>query len=179
MKIVFLFIGLFISINLNVFSQCRYTISPNPKTASCFYAFENAVLTSQVYTAISINPSNAAKNIAGNAWNSGAFTTNSVANNGWIEASTNVTNQYKILGLSNTNPDATNTSIQFGLYLRGDGNIEILESGVSRGLFGPYAITQRFKIKVENNVVKYYRDNTLLYISTVAPTLPLFGDFAF
>src|SRR5438876_6107443 len=39
-----------------------------------------------------------------------------------------------------------------------------------------YSVPDRFKVAVESGVVKYYRNCTLLYTSTVAPTYPLQVD---
>src|SRR5437764_10812596 len=39
-----------------------------------------------------------------------------------------------------------------------------------------YAASDHLKVSVENGVVKYYRNATLLYTSTVAPQYPLLVD---
>jgi hypothetical protein len=81
-----------------------------------------------------------------------------------------------MVGLSNTNVDASFNTIQYAVYLRGDGQFEIYESGASRGTFGAYAANDLFRVAVDAGVVKYYRNGNLFYISTVAPTLPLLVD---
>jgi hypothetical protein len=42
--------------------------------------------------------------------------------------------------------------------------------------FGAYAANDEFKISVESNVVKYYRNDIWVYSSAVSPTLPLLVD---
>ena len=52
----------------------------------------------------------------------------------------------------------------------------VFEKGTSRGSFGAYASGDKLKVAIESGVVKYYRNGTLLYTSTQAPTLPLRAD---
>jgi len=54
--------------------------------------------------------------------------------------------------------------------------ISIYESGNLRGSFGAYAAGDRLKVAVEGGVVKYYRNATLLYTSTVPAMYPLQVD---
>jgi hypothetical protein len=110
------------------------------------------------------------------AWNGGAASFNTVSNNGYLEFTATETNTYRMCGLSTSNVDGNYTSIQFAWYLRNDGTLQIYESGTARGTFGSYVSGDKFKITVESNVVKYYKNGTLSYISLVAPTLPLVVD---
>jgi len=59
--------------------------------------------------------------------------------------------------------------IEYAFFVYGGGGLSIYESGTDRGSFGTYAAGDRLKVAVENGVVKYYRNGTLLYTSTVAP----------
>ncbi len=113
------------------------------------------------------------------AWDAGVASTQVVNNGGYVEATVAETNTFRFLGLSRTNTDAGYTSIQYGIDLTNAGAIAIYESGVSRGMFGSYVTGDKVKIAVENNVVKYYKNTTLLYTSTVAPALPLLVDLSF
>lgn len=110
------------------------------------------------------------------AWNGGAASYNTVSNNGYLEFTATETNTYRMCGLSTSNVDGNYTTIQFAWYLRNDGTLQIYESGSSRGNFGSYLSGDKFKIAVESNVVKYYKNGSLSYISLVAPTLPLLVD---
>jgi hypothetical protein len=78
--------------------------------------------------------------------------------------------------LSTTNPNVNFNTIQFAWYLRSDGVAEIFESGNSRGTFGSYTANSIFRISVEANVVKYFLNGTLRYISAVSPSLPMLVD---
>jgi hypothetical protein len=86
------------------------------------------------------------------------------------------TNTERMIGLSASDANANFTSIQFAFYLSNGGALRIYESGTDRGGFGAYSNGDILKIAVENNVVKYYRNTTVLFTSSVAPTLPLFVD---
>jgi hypothetical protein len=61
-----------------------------------------------------------------------------------------------------------------------DATIQIYEKGVAVGPYGvPYTVESTFGISVEEayagNVVRYYRNDQLLYTSSVVPELPLKG----
>ena len=86
------------------------------------------------------------------------------------------TDKDRTIGLSSTDASVSNTSIEFAFRLRTTGALNIYESGTNRGTFGTYLTGDALKIAVENNVVKYYRNGTMIYISSVSPTLPLYVD---
>ncbi|WP_162127474.1 LamG-like jellyroll fold domain-containing protein [Flavobacterium phycosphaerae] len=109
-------------------------------------------------------------------WDGGAASWNTLSNHGYFQFTASETNTERMVGLSSTNSNASFNSIQYAWYLRNNGTCEIYESGTSRGSFGSYGTTDVFKISVEANVIKYYQNNTLRYISTIAPNLPLLVD---
>lgn len=85
-------------------------------------------------------------------------------------------NTFRMVGLSSSNTNNNFNTIQYAWYLRGDGVCEIFETGASRGYFGAYLSGDLFKISIESNVVKYYRNNILIFTSAIVPTLPLLVD---
>jgi|GEM_PF-5418983 len=115
---------------------------------------------------------------AATAWgNSGAASNETISNGGYVEALANDDGSYKMLALipqaSATTYSISNT-IKYGMYFRVEGYIEIYENGVA--LASPhtgYQANGKFRIAVENNVVKYYKNDVVFYTSTQAPTLPL------
>jgi len=125
------------------------------------------------------NGNNLTKFQGGNTWDGGAASFNTVSNNGFMQFTATETNTLRMIGLSNTNVDANYISIQFAIYLVNNGTVQVYESGSFRGTFGTYSTSDSFKITVESNVVKYYRNGVLFYISTVIPTLPLLVDVSF
>ncbi|HXM48029.1 MAG TPA: hypothetical protein VN956_09180, partial [Pyrinomonadaceae bacterium] len=80
------------------------------------------------------------------------------------------------IGLSNGDTNQSWEDIDFCLYLNADGTIYINEGSNGRGNFGAYATGDVFRVAVEGGVVKYRKNGTLLYTSTVPPTYPLLVD---
>jgi len=113
---------------------------------------------------------------SGNAWNGGAASWNTVANNGYFQFTATETNTERMVGLSTTNANADWTSIQYVVYLRSNAQWEVRQSGSGTLFLGSYAANDVFRIAVEANVVKYYQNGVLRYISGTAPTLPLLVD---
>jgi hypothetical protein len=153
-----------------------FYIQGTPAVTACNTADEDVVwkITDLLYVTATGN--DLRKVQSGNVWNGGAASWNTVANNGFVTFSTAEANTAKYVGLSTTNADATNTTIQYAIYLLNNGGVQVHESGTSRGSFGVYNPADVFKIAVESNVVKYYRNGTVFYISAVVPTLPLLVD---
>ncbi|MFN8690331.1 MAG: hypothetical protein ACK5XL_10065, partial [Cyclobacteriaceae bacterium] len=113
---------------------------------------------------------------SGNAWNGGAASWNTVANNGYFQFTATETNTERMVGLSTTNANADWTSIQYAVYLRNNAQWEVRQSASGSLFLGSYAANDVFRIAVEANVVKYYQNGVLRYISAVTPTLPLLVD---
>ena len=78
---------------------------------------------------------------------------------------------------ANGDTDQGYADIDFALYTYpATASSYIYEKGTYRGSFGAYASGDTLRVAVESGVVKYYRNGTLLYTSTQAPTLPLRVD---
>jgi len=116
------------------------------------------------------------------AWNAGAASVQQLAAgvNGWIEftASEGGTNTGRMVGLSDTNPDAGNTSIDYA-WLVNNGTLQIYENGTSRGSFGSFTPGDMLKIERTGTSIKYYRNNELKYTSSVASSSLLMADLSF
>jgi hypothetical protein len=109
-------------------------------------------------------------------WNGGAASWNTVSNNGYFQFTATETNKSRMAGLSSSYTSSSYTTIQYAFYLVNGGSLQVYESGSGRGAFGTYATGDVLKISVESNSVKYYKNGTLLYISNVAPSLPMLVD---
>src|SRR5690606_12691388 len=109
-------------------------------------------------------------------WDGGAASWNTVANNGYLQFTATETNTARMIGLSSSNTNANFNTIQYAIYLMNNGSVKVYESGNDRGTFSTYATNDIFKILVDNGSIKYYQNGNLLYMSTVAPSLPLLVD---
>jgi hypothetical protein len=120
------------------------------------------------------------KDIANNGWQrSGAVTRDQIASgNGFLQFSTVENTRLKAFGLSNGNTDADVIDIDFGIQMRGNRTLDVIEKGVVVGSFGNYVANEVFRIEVVNNVVTYKRSGVVFFVSTTTPTFPLLGDAA-
>jgi subtilisin family serine protease len=142
---------------------------------------ENVVWTSLVGASASGN--NLTKTAATSAWDAGAVSTRALGpEDGYVELTASQPTTYRMIGLSNGNTNASDTDIDFALYLYGDGTIRIKEGGVSRFVsgsnptFGTYVTGDHLRVAVEGGVVKYRKNGTLLYTSALVPVSPLLVD---
>src|SRR4029453_13792313 len=89
-----------------------------------------------------------------------------------------ISNTYRIVGLSHGNTNRSWDDIDFGLYALANGTLRIYERGVFRGTFGTYQAGDKLRVAVVAGTVRYTRNGTVLYTSTVAPVFPLIVDSA-
>ncbi len=120
---------------------------------------------------------------ASTTWgNGGAVSSQSISGDGSMDFRANETNTYRLAGLSKVNTDANWNTIDYAVYLRADGVVEVYESGFSRGTFGSYAVGDRFKVRRTGSVVTYEKstDNgatyTTFYTSTISSSGNLIAD---
>ncbi|HEX7178040.1 MAG TPA: hypothetical protein VF240_22475, partial [Pyrinomonadaceae bacterium] len=66
--------------------------------------------------------------------------------------------------------------IEYAFYMVGGGGLHIYEGTNYRGQFGTYVIGDIMRVAIEGGQVKYYRNGSLLYTSTIAPAYPLLVD---
>src|SRR5205823_3488375 len=90
--------------------------------------------------------------------------------------------KYRMFGLSHADGNQSYNTIQFGLYLVGNGTLQVWESGSPRvggAAVGTYAPGDKLRVSVDSGVVTYRKnETTVLYTSTLTPTYPLFADAA-
>src|SRR5216683_105905 len=112
-------------------------------------------------------------------WTSGAVSANAIEGaDGAMEFTATETNTTRAAGLSNGDSSQSWNDIDFGIEVRDDATIEVVEAGTSRGTFGAYAAGDRFRVEVRDGVVGYYRNGSSFYTSTVTPAYPLRIDTA-
>jgi hypothetical protein len=111
--------------------------------------------------------------------NAGAVSTKALTSgDGYVEITVSGINTFRMFGLGNGDSNQNYPDIAFAFYLVGNGTLQIYESGSLRGNFGNYSTGQTLQVAVEGGVVKYKRNGTVLYTSTMTPTHPLLVDTA-
>jgi hypothetical protein len=118
------------------------------------------------------------KTVADGFNNSGASTSAEINGDGYAEFSTSENDTSKVAGLSNGDDTYTRADVDFGIFLRSNGSIEIWERGFNRGAFGTYAADDVFRVEVNDGTVTYHQNGALLYTSGDSPTFPLVLDVA-
>jgi hypothetical protein len=109
-------------------------------------------------------------------WGAGAVSTQSLSGDGYVEFSPGETTTSKMCGLSYGSNSQNYTEIDYAISLGGSSAIRVYENGVLIGVFGYYAVGDRFRVAVEGGVVNYYKNEELFYTSEVTPTYPLLVD---
>jgi RHS repeat-associated protein len=110
-------------------------------------------------------------------YDAGAVSSQTIAaGDGYMEFTPGDINTMRMCGLGNTDTSVYYADIEYAFFMSFSGDLHIYESGIDRGYNGVYAASDRLKVAVEGGVVKYYRNGSLVYTSTVAPQYPLQVD---
>jgi hypothetical protein len=110
---------------------------------------------------------------------SGARSIRSIpSGNGYVEFTTSETNRTKAAGLNSRDHSPHLHDIAFAIALTADSRVYVYENGTVRGDFTDYVAGDTFRVEVAGNRVRYARNGTVFYTSTVTPTFPLFVDAA-
>jgi len=141
---------------------------------ACLLAIEQVAWTDLVNLADNGNDLN--KLQGGNSWNAGAASLNTVDDNGFAYTLVAETNTNRYFGLSSSNSGVDQNTIEYGIFLRANGQVRIVESGNNRADLSSYSSGDTMRVAIEEGVVKYYQNENLLYISNITPTLPLLVD---
>ena len=163
------------SIELQIPGFEIYTQNVAPSSA-CLFAEEEVVWKESSLVNMLADGMSLQKVSGGDSWNANASSYNKVYDYGYLKFVATATNMRRMIGLSTNDPNANYNTIDYAIYLRNDANVLIYENGSNRGGYGTYAEGDTFLIKVEDNIVRYFQNGNLLYISGTAPTLPLIAD---
>ncbi len=116
------------------------------------------------------------KNIGAGWGNAGAISTGIFTGDFALDFEmTNIDKAY-IVGLSDTNTNNSWETIDYGIYVTDNQTLEVYESGVSRGDFGPYQAGDKIKIERTGTTITYLKNEMVFYTSTVASSNSLFVD---
>lgn len=92
---------------------------------------------------------------------------------GAVAFSVSETNTARMLGLSRPDTDRSWRTLDFSFYLLADQRLAIYERGLYRGYFGTYFPGDILRVGVESGVVRYWRNDGLLYTSPAPASFPL------
>ena len=76
------------------------------------------------------------------------------------------TTSYRLLGLSHGDSSQSYDDIDYALYPAGNGVVYVFEGGVNRGAVGTYQPGDFFSVELEPYLVRYRRNNTILYTNS-------------
>src|SRR3989441_888453 len=115
---------------------------------------------------------------AADGWtNAGASSTRGIAfGDGYAEFTATETNRDRMFGLSNVDGSQDYRELKFAINVTPSGLAWVFESGTNSGINTTYQSGDRFRIAVEGRVVKYLKNGTLFYTSSVLPSYPLIVD---
>ena len=127
---------------------------------------------------------NILKKTATNGWNAQGYSLNhkiDTAMGGRLDFSADQTNLLTMIGLSySPSSSVSYTNLNYAMYLVSNSQIQIRESGASRGYVSGYSIGDVLSIDVDclGNVT-YLRNGNLIYSSSVKAVNPLYFDSSF
>ena len=121
---------------------------------------------------VTVSGNDLTKTAAAGWGNAGAVSVQTIESNGFVEFSGNGT---VMAGLSKGNTDQTYQDIDFAIYLAGS-TVRVYEYGVSRGSFGSYVSSDKFRVEVAGSVVRYRKNGVVFYTSLLPASFPLLFD---
>jgi hypothetical protein len=111
----------------------------------------------------------------GTGWNAGASTHAGFSGDGYCSFTVDAGTK-KMAGLSNGDSGVGYTDIDFAIYPSSDQKVLVYESGTYRGTFGTYVAGDQFRVESVAGFIQYYKNGSMFYASTVAPSAPLVVD---
>jgi hypothetical protein len=107
---------------------------------------------------------------------SGAVSVQTIASgDGYVELEASETNTLRAIGLSRVNTDPSTGSIDFALWFRQGGYVEVRENNAYR-TDTAYATGDKFRVAVVNNKVEYRKNGVVFHTSAGTPVYPLVAD---
>lgn len=114
------------------------------------------------------------------AWDSGVYSKQAFSGGAFVSWTVPQNNAYLMVGL-NQDPatDASYASIDAAIYCEGDGDIQVYESGGSKGLFGTYSAGDTFAVSYDGNTVRYMKNGAVFASSPWVFAGALHADSSF
>jgi hypothetical protein len=128
------------------------------------------------------NPSSGTftKTTATSAWDSHFYSTEGYTKNVYCAARASQTNGSIMLALnSDPTTDASYVSLDYAWYIRGDGILEIYESGTAISSYGSYTTSTVLSITYDGSNVQYWKDGVIQRTVARSTGSPLYLDSSF
>lgn len=131
---------------------------------------------------ISVSGGTITRTLAGSGWNAGGASAETIDGSGFVEwtLAGTAADQLITLGLSYTNPNASNTSVKYAWYTFTSGYPYIVESGTAVTFF-PTTLVAGDKLKIERRCgeILYYHNGVLKRsVTDPQPLDPMIVDFS-
>lgn len=137
---------------------------------------------SLVATGLALLAGNVARKVVGNnAWDSQVYSRDGYTGGALASAVAMDVSGAAMIGLnSDPTADASYASIDHAAYLA-SGTLEVYENGAPKGAFGSYAVGDVVAVQFDGYSVRYLKNGTVFYTSTVHPavTTKFFFDSSF
>ena len=130
-----------------------------------------------ITSGISINNDTIAR-ISGNGWDQGLATLGSFQADGYVEYEIPQTNKPIIVGLSDSNPSANVSSIDFAIYTTNSARLYIYESGVNLGNITNYTEGDVLRVERVGEKIYYKKNGVVFFISQKTSIGNLLGDIS-
>jgi len=170
-----------ISFNVNGSSLADIVASNNFDVNHQSSSTQNVTWTDQA--GISFIDNKIIKNAPAGFGNSGAVSVDLLppTTNGWVKTTIFEDNTMRAIGLSATNTDNLASSIDYAIVFSNTPNrVLIHENGTERLALNGFAFAQNeFKVERVGTEIRYLKDNTVFYTSTIPSTSALKVDIAF
>ncbi len=131
---------------------------------------------------LSVIGNNIQKTRATNIWGDAGAASNQVLNSntdGWVESTVLEVDKARVIGFSELNSDADYTTIDYGLYLRHTGQLQVYEKGVLKfTAANNYLNGDKVKVERVGGIINYIINNNIFYTSTIVSTTSLIVDLS-
>ena len=132
------------------------------------------------YLIFTPQPGVAVQKVGPAGWNAGASSGEALAGDGWIEFSATENTTARMIGLSKGDDSVAYEDIDFAIHLKANGTLGVFEDGLLRGSnFGSYVAGDLLRVEVAGGIVRYSKNGSVFYTSTVRPRFPLVVDMSF
>ncbi len=125
---------------------------------------------------VSVDGNSLTKTASAGWGNSGAASSQSFTGNGGAEVIVTQANINRMFGLSSTNLDVNWYTIEYAIFLRGNGVSYVIESGYYQGSFMSYQAGDSFKVERVGSTIVYKKNGVIFHTSTTSTDSALLVD---